>query len=157
MNAVPPSNPPFTIRRLGPRDEPAARALNAFFAIAFDDAEHYASAPPPDAYLERWLASPDAYALAALDGGEVVGGLTAYRLPKLEQARSEIYLYDLAVAESHRRRGIATALIRELQRLGAETDAWVVFVQADPEDTPAVALYTKLGTREDVFHFDLEN
>jgi aminoglycoside 3-N-acetyltransferase I len=31
----------------------------------------------------------------------------------------------------------------------------VVFVQADRGDDPAIALYTKLGTREDVLHFDI--
>jgi aminoglycoside 3-N-acetyltransferase I len=28
-------------------------------------------------------------------------------------------------------------------------------VQADHGDDPAIALYTKLGTREDVLHFDI--
>jgi aminoglycoside 3-N-acetyltransferase I len=33
----------------------------------------------------------------------------------------------------------------------------VIFVQADqePEDQPAIELYTKLGVREDVLHFDI--
>ena len=39
-------------------------------------------------------------------------------------------------------------------KLGAR-GAWVVFVQADYGDDPAVALYTRLGTREDVMHFDI--
>jgi len=34
--------------------------------------------------------------------------------------------------------------------------AYVIFVQADPGDDPAIALYEGLGTREDVLHFDLE-
>ena len=49
----------------------------------------------------------------------------------------------------------ATALIAELRRIAAARGAWVVFVQADYGDDPAVALYTKLGTREDVMHFDI--
>jgi aminoglycoside 3-N-acetyltransferase I len=85
----------------------------------------------------------------------VVGGLVAYQLDKLESARSEIYIYDLAVAESHRRRGIATALIERLQAIASERGAWVIFVQADYGDDPAIALYEKLGTREDVMHFDI--
>jgi len=85
----------------------------------------------------------------------VVGGLVAYQLRKFEQERSEIYIYDLAVAEEHRRQGIATALIRELQRIAAERGAYVIFVQADYGDPPAVALYTKLGIREEVLHFDI--
>jgi aminoglycoside 3-N-acetyltransferase I len=40
--------------------------------------------------------------------------------------------------------------------VGRERGASVVYVQADPPDAPAVALYTKLGTREDVYHFDIE-
>ena len=85
----------------------------------------------------------------------VVGALAAYELQKFEQARSEIYIYDLAVLHTHRRRGIATALIRTLQDLAAARGAWVIFVQADHGDDPAIALYTQLGTREDVLHFDI--
>ena len=94
--------------------------------------------------------------LVALDGDErVVGGLIAYALEKLEQARSEMYIYDLAVAEAHRRKGIATGLIRTLAPLAKEHGAWVMFVQADRTDPPAIRLYESLGTREDVHHFDI--
>jgi aminoglycoside 3-N-acetyltransferase I len=30
-----------------------------------------------------------------------------------------------------------------------------MFVQADMGDEPAIALYSKLGVREDVLHFDI--
>jgi aminoglycoside 3-N-acetyltransferase I len=85
----------------------------------------------------------------------VVGGLAAYVLDKFEQERSEIYVYDLAVAEPFRRTGIATALIEALKTIAAQIGAYVIFVQADPEDAPAVALYSKLGKPEDVLHFDI--
>ena len=55
--------------------------------------------------------------IAALAQGEVVGGLVAYELEKFERARSEFYIYDLAVEAGHRRRGIASACIRRLRRL----------------------------------------
>jgi aminoglycoside 3-N-acetyltransferase I len=93
--------------------------------------------------------------LAALEDGAVIGGLAAYELPKFEQARSEIYIYDLAVASDHRRKGVATALIEALKAIGAARGAYVMFVQADPPDMPAVALYGKLGVREEVLHFDI--
>jgi aminoglycoside 3-N-acetyltransferase I len=105
--------------------------------------------------LARLLGSDYFMALVALEGDEVVGGIAAYELRKFEQERSEIYIYDLAVAAAHRRRGIATALIEELKNIAAARGAYVVFVQADPGDTSAVALYTKLGKREDVLHFDI--
>lgn len=131
-------------------------ALSDTFGQAFDDVETYCGTRPSPAYLERLLASECFMALVALDGGDVVGGLTAYELQKFEQERSEVYIYDLAVAATHRRLGIATALIGELRKWAAERGAWVVFVQADLGDDAAIELYTKLGKREDVLHFDIE-
>lgn len=84
-----------------------------------------------------------------------MGCIAAYELKKFEQERSEIYIYDLAVAAAHRREGIATALITKLQKIAAARGVYVIFVQADLSDAPAIALYTKLGTREDVLHFDI--
>jgi aminoglycoside 3-N-acetyltransferase I len=127
----------------------------AMFSVAFDDPESYARNPPTDAYLSRLLRSETFVAVAAVVEGHVVGGLAGYVLPKFEQERSELYLYDLAVAEAYRRQGLATALIRRLQAVAAERGIYVVFVQADYGDDPAIALYTKLGTSEDVLHFDI--
>jgi len=64
---------------------------------------------------------------------------------------------DLAVASQHRREGIATVLIEKLKEIAAKRRVYVIFVQADTgiEDEPAMALYTKLGRREDVMHFDI--
>ncbi len=146
----------FAIRRLTAADVNTMRALNALYAAAFEDPASYPADAPDDNWLRRQLGRDGVFALVAESDGTVIGGLTAYELPKLEQARSEIYLYDLAVDTAHRRRSIATALIAELQHIAAETGAWAVFVQADHGDDPAIALYTKLGAREDVTHFDLQ-
>jgi aminoglycoside 3-N-acetyltransferase I len=94
--------------------------------------------------------------LVALNDGQVIGGLVAYELDKLEQERSEIYIYDLAVDDAHRRQGVATALISRLGEIASSRGAWVIYVQADYGDEPAIALYTKLGRREDVMHFDID-
>ena len=143
------------IRHLTTADADLMHELNAVFAEAFDDAESYLQAPPDSAYLHKVLGKPHVIVLAALKESVVVGGLVAYELEKLEQARSEIYIYDLAVAQAHRRRGIATRLIEQLRVIARKRGAWVVYVQADYGDEPAVALYSKLGVREDVMHFDL--
>lgn len=75
-------------------------------------------------------------------------------MQKFERDRREIYIYDLAVATEHRRKGVATALIGELKGIARKRRAYVIFVQADRGDAPAFALYERLGTREDVHHFD---
>ena len=146
---------PISIRTLGPEDASSMRSVLFLFGEAFHDADTYGSAQPSTEYLERLLASDAFIAIAAVEADRIVGGLAAYVLPKFEQERSEIYIYDLAVAETSRRQGIATAMIGELQRIGALRGAYVIFVQADYGDDPAIALYEKIGVREDVMHFDI--
>ena len=146
---------PFAMRRLGPDDIRTMRALNALFGEAFEDRETYASQPPNDAYLAALLAREHVAVVVAEVGQVVIGGLVAYELEKFEKARREVYIYDLAVAADHRRRGVATALIEHLRGIAVQRGAWVIYVQADHGDDPAVALYESLGTREDVMHFDI--
>jgi aminoglycoside 3-N-acetyltransferase I len=130
------------------------KAMLTTFGEAFEEERTYRGAQPSAPYLERLLGSNTFIALVALRAGEVIGGVAAYELPKFEQERSEIYIYDLAVASTYRRQGVATALIEELRRIAASRGVWVVFVQADAGDSSAIALYSKLGTGEDVLHFD---
>jgi aminoglycoside 3-N-acetyltransferase I len=145
----------FAIKTLRPGDEALFRAMLDMFGRAFEDVARYSSRQPRTAYIKRLLGSEQFIALAAVRHGEVIGGLAAYVLVKFEQECSEIYIYDLAVDERHRRIGVATALIAELQAIAARRGAYVIYVQADPPDKPAVALYTKLGVKEEVFHFDI--
>lgn len=147
--------PSFTIRRLGPADLTEIRALNAMFGEVFSDPATYGDAPPDDAYFQGLLAKDHIAVLVALAEGRIVGGLVAYEFDKFERARREVYIYDLAVAAGYRRQGIATALIARLGELAASRGAWVMSVQADHGDEPAIALYGKLGEREDVLHFDI--
>ena len=130
--------------------------LLSVFADAFEDHESYQSAVPSDVYLNKLLAREDFIPLVAVVDGKVVGGLAAYVLQKFEQERSEIYIYDLAVLKEHRRQGIATGLINKLREIAREVGAYVIYVQADLGDDPAINLYESLGTREDVLHFDIE-
>lgn len=145
------------IRHLTSTDLSLMRELLRVFGDAFGDMDTYTAQPPSDRYFEQLLGGDTFIALAAMKGDAVVGGLAAYELKKFEQERSEIYIYDLAVLAAHRREGIATALIETLRTIAAARNAYVIFVQADTtlEDEPAIALYTKLGLREEVLHFDI--
>ena len=136
-------------------DVPLLKELLQVFGEAFEEPQTYQGAIPSDAYLESLLGKSHFIALVALDGHVVIGGLAAYVLDKFEQERKEVYIYDLAVSGIYRRQGIATGLINNLKRIAREIGAYVIFVQADAGDIPAIRLYESLGTREDVHHFDI--
>lgn len=145
----------YQYQRLDASNLSAMRELNQVFSEAFEDEAAYESAPPNDDYLKTLLAKPSFIALVAMADKDVVGGLVAYVLEKFEQERSEIYIFDLAVAEAYRRKGIATGLIIELKKIAKQIGAYVIYVQANPEDVPAVKLYESLGIKEEVFYFDI--
>ena len=143
-------------RVLGNTETSKMRDLLRVFSEAFEDPQNYTSRQPSDTYLRRLLHRDTFFVVVAEKAGKIIGGLAAYELIKFEQERSEIYIYDLAVLDEHRRQGVATKLIETLKHVAANRGAHVVFVQADNDDPPAIALYSKLGTREDVLHFDIE-
>jgi aminoglycoside 3-N-acetyltransferase I len=145
----------LTIQQIEPGNVALMESLLVTFGEAFDEVETYGGNRPSTAYLRQLLKSDYFIAIAALKADKVVGGIAAYELKKFEQERSEIYIYDLAVAAAYRREGIATALIQKLKEIAADRGAYVIFVQADIGDDPAIELYTKLGDREDVLHFDI--
>ena len=150
-----PNEAHYTYQQLGRAHVPLIKDLLRVFGEAFDEVHTYQHHLPDDAYLMRLLGKDQFIALVAMSGPAVVGGLAAYVLDKFEQDRREIYIYDLAVQEDHRRRGVATGLIGELEWIAADRDVYVIFVQADLDDAPAIALYESLGTRETAHHFDI--
>ncbi len=148
-----------SIRRLSASDVAGFRTMNAVFSDVFDEPENYSDAKPSDDNARDWLSDPKNVAILAEEDGRPAGALAGFLLPKFEQARSELYIYDLAVHEEFRRQGIATKMIEETRRIAREAGAWTIFVQADvqPEDEPAQALYRKLASNEiSVLHFDIK-
>ncbi len=141
--------------RLGAGDIAAYREMLDIFAQSFDDFARYSAAQPSDDYIAGLLGRPECIALVARSAGGVIAGLTAYALPRFEQAGTEVYLYDLAVDEAHRGRGVATALIGRLRGVARDIGASVVFVQAHADDAAAIAVYDRIGRRADVVQFDI--
>ncbi len=136
-------------------DVAVLKELLQVFGEAFEEPQTYQGAIPSDAYLESLLGKDHFIALVALDGRVVVGGLAAYVLDKFEQERKEVYIYDLAVSSGYRRQGIARGLINHLKTIAKERGSYVIFVQADQGDIPAIRLYESMGTKEDVHQFDI--
>jgi len=148
--------PQYTYRQLTSDDVTLLKELLRVFGAAFKDTGTYQHAIPSDDYLANLLDKEDFIVVVAMMEKTVVGGLAAYVLEKFEQQRREIYIYDLAVSDAHRRKGVATGTINALKKIAAGQGAYVIFVQADLEDGPAIALYRSLGTIKPAYHFDIE-
>ena len=143
------------IKQLAPNETSQMRSLLNLFGEAFEDNDTYTTKQPSDIYLKNLLNKDHFITLVAMQSKKIIGGLTAYELTKFEQQRSEIYIYDLAIDESYRRQGIATALINHLKTKAKQRGAYVIIIQADWDDEPAINLYEKLGKKEKVLHFDI--
>jgi ribosomal protein S18 acetylase RimI-like enzyme len=116
-----------TIRRLGPGDEEIVRKLadgEAQTALLEDDATIF---------------------LAAFRDAEPVGFVFGYVLPRRHGAPSILFVYELDVAEAHRRLGIAARLMSELAEIARARGIHDGFVLTEPDNDPANALYRSLG------------
>lgn len=131
-------------KRLGPGDEEHAREMFALMAAAFEEGAE----PLGDEYLDGLLASGAFWAVAAFEGGRVVGGITAHTIPMTRSPSAELFVYDLAVHEGFRRHGVGRSLVVALRGLAAEAGITEVFVPADEEDTHALEFYRSLGASE---------
>jgi ribosomal protein S18 acetylase RimI-like enzyme len=127
----------IAIRLLAPGDEEAVRALAGYDG-------------PGDP--EALLADPRTLMLVAVENERPVGLVLAHELPRRHGDRAKLFVYEVDVAESHRRRGIAKALLRRLAELARERGIRTGFVLTDEDNVAANALYRSAGGRaeEDV-------
>lgn len=81
----------------------------------------------------------------AVEGGRTVGQCAAMVL-QLVSKGPELFVENLGVAPSHRRRGIATALLAEVGAWGREHGCDVAWVATEPDNDAANALYAAWGS-----------
>jgi ribosomal protein S18 acetylase RimI-like enzyme len=98
---------------------------------------------------EALLADPRTLMLVAFDGTRPVGFVLAHELPRRHGDRSKLFVYEVDVAETHRRDGIASALLGRLAELARERGIRIGFVLTDPGNAPANALYRSAGGATD--------
>lgn len=94
---------------------------------------------------EALLADPRSLLLVAFEGTRPVGFVLAHELPRRHGDRANLFVYEVDVAGSHQRRGIAAALLTRLARLARERGIRVGFVLTEPDNEPANALYRSAG------------
>ena len=94
------------------------------------------SEPWPEIAVRSELTNKLALWLVALDGEAVVGYVGS------QTVLQEADMMNIAVADTHRRRGIARALAEELIR---QLDAYQLSLEVRSSNAPAIALYDALG------------
>lgn len=129
------------VKRLVHGDRTLARQTFHLMAEVFEEEIGALS----DRYLDQLLIRGDVWALAALMGEEVVGGLTAFTLPLTRTESSEVFIYDIAVHARHQRQGIGRRLVSSIREAAAADGAEAVFVPAENDDTHALDFYRALG------------
>jgi aminoglycoside 3-N-acetyltransferase I len=131
----------ITARRLNANDEMVAQHLFSLMTNVFGEQQLLLR----DAYLERLLASEQFWVIAAFSGGELLGGLTAHSLAMTRAESAEVFIYDIAVHEKHRRKGVGKMLVATLRKHCREQSVDAVFVPADDEDPHALDFYKAIG------------
>jgi GNAT superfamily N-acetyltransferase len=135
---------PTTIRTAGPDDAPAVHAL--INALAEYEREPDAVESTPDV-IRRQLADsrPPFECLLAEADGEVVGFALFFPTYSTWLGRQGLWLEDLFVLESYRRRGIGRALLTSVARLAVARGYGRLEWSVLDWNEPALAFYRRLG------------
>ncbi|WP_371660088.1 GNAT family N-acetyltransferase [Streptomyces sp. NBC_00280] len=113
--------------------------------------EHLFDHPVRTEWAERFLRSAGHHlylAYEAADAAAPVGFVSGVETVHPDKG-AEMLLYELGVAESHRRRGIGRALVRRLADLSRERGCYGMWVLVDTDNDVALATYRSAGGQDD--------
>jgi ribosomal protein S18 acetylase RimI-like enzyme len=103
--------------------------------------EHPADVPA----LRKYLSDSRNIFLLAVDHGTAIGFLRGTKLDQIHTRHPQMFLYEVGVAPSHRRRGVGRALVEGFLQHCRRLRCDEAFVFTDPQNRPAVALYRSTG------------
>lgn len=98
--------------------------------------------------LREFLADDRHHIVVAIDGTTVVGMVSGFHYVHPDK-RPELFVNELGVTSSHRRRGIGRRLIEALLERGRELGCTEAWVGTELDNLPARRLYEATGGRED--------
>ena len=96
----------------------------------------------------EFLADPRHHLAVAVEDGLVVGFVSAVHYVHPDKPRPELWINEVGVATTHRRRGLGTRLLHSVLAVARElgcAEAWVLTDRANPA---AMRLYTAAGSTE---------
>jgi ribosomal protein S18 acetylase RimI-like enzyme len=117
-----------------------AKILSNVAAEVFDN--------PIDPQLTReFLADPRHHIVVAIDNGQVVGFASGVHYVHPDKP-PEMWINEVGVAPSHRRRGLAKAVLQSLLQIARERNCSSAWVLTDQTNEAAIALYESAGGTE---------
>ncbi len=126
----------FVIKKLNSTETALAIELIEMFGTD-NETDSMASAE----YVSAMLCRADFHVIAAFADNSLIGGLTAYEMKMFKGETTEMFLYEIEVRESYRRRGIGKKLIEALQKICAEKGIVQMFVGTEKDNLAARRLY----------------
>ena len=124
------------VRRLSTPDAGVVMAAGTLF-----------DGPPRAAATARFLAEPGHHLFLALVDGEPAGFVSGVETTHPDKG-TEMFLYELAVEERFRRRGIGRALVEALAAVARERGCYAMWVLTDDDNVAALATYRSAGAGE---------
>jgi ribosomal protein S18 acetylase RimI-like enzyme len=118
---------------LGPGDEDKVKQASGLF-----------DGPARDDATARFLNDPDHHLLVAYEDDRPAGFVSGVELTHPDKG-TEMFLYELAVDEAFRRRGIGRALAAALAGLARRRGCYGMFVLTDDDNQAAQATYRSAG------------
>jgi GNAT superfamily N-acetyltransferase len=95
-------------------------------------------------------------ALVAVSGDELVGLAHYFWTPSTWTKHKDLYLEDLFVSPSHRKKGVADAMIEELRAIASAAGAKKLHGQTHKDNLIARQLYGGLGTQSEFLVYEKE-
>ncbi len=103
------------------------------------------------------LHDPRTIFLVAFDADAPVGFVLAYELPRRHGHETTLCIYEVEVDAARRGRGIASQLLRELERLARARGVAEAFVLTEADNAAAMRLYASAGgVPTDVVQWDFD-
>lgn len=145
----------WKVKLLQPTDIYLFESLIKVFNTAFEEKNTL----PSRTYLTGLLEKPHFVCVAALHEEEVIGGITAWILPSCYSESAELFIYDVAVTQQFRRKGVGRSLFSFLKDYCRQNQLSGAFVAASEEDVHAVRFYEEMQLDPEqvrMFSFDLD-
>jgi ribosomal protein S18 acetylase RimI-like enzyme len=124
------------IARLGPDEAERVVAASPLF-----------DGPATRAWASQFLSRDGHHLLMATINGVDVGFVSGVEMTHPDKG-TEMLLYELAVAEPHRRRGVGRSLVAALVELAREQGCYGMWVGTDDDNVAALATYHATGAGE---------